>query len=785
MAPSSVGGKDDAVRASTRTRSLSLKARAEADGEDQAAIAAAVRKCQNLRSASKAKQGAQVVGRKTPAKPTPIAPPEGNTTLEASAQSLFGEGSDPGKAQVQEAYYKWYTFKLAQNAMREAVAKAKMLRMERYSVASVVRAAAADVLSQAPKPARTPTPKRPARKVVVESSGAEGDSTLEPLVEAWLKASNTKELKAGLVKAQIVSQEDLACYTPGSLQKAIESAGGTALPHLCIRLMKCAKAERDPSAELDGTAGSRHASADVSRMIQELSAGAAGGAAAVPAPSRPEIEGLECVGALFERIGAETSTSELVSQFVEILECKTSSDPELAAEMLEGALQQMGLDPQLLVPPKAGAKAARMQLIAIRGGQAPSTDTSGNSNPTKESGESELEGGQAMQMVDLLAQSIGKTPADGIAAMKEETGHLRLARVAVNSAARETLARLSSDDVLRSEERLAKELTAAQSVHPSLRELLHHSNLNKLPTGGVAAGGVVASAAAIRVVAAQAQKVQAMGPRALATGITDMCPPGLVASGGVPGMVTAVWFQQVGNASSSSSTSFKIQSLIKEGTQTPSLQGKKLSDASSMKMLLSGVPALAVAQMASNPADTSAQRVAARVTSLAGFRPEKVQHGTQLVIAPFLEKLESMQLRFETGCGELPTFQAAWDEVLATPVVKKYIEMYEEAHIVGDEPSSALQQRVESMEKQLKTALEEVKRTRQRQPNQPATVAAVAGAGDALSAKVAELMGRKDITDAEWSALSREEREAVKQARKAAKKAGKGAPDPVENGEEE
>ena len=179
-------------------------------------------------------------------------------------------------------------------------------------------------------------------------------------------------------------------------------------------------------------------------------------------------------------------------------------------------------------------------------------------------------------------------------------------------------------------------------------------------------------------------------------------------------MVTAVWFQQVGNASSSSSTSFKIQSLIKEGTQTPSLQGKKLSDASSMKMLLSGVPALAVAQMASNPADTSAQRVAARVTSLAGFRPERVQHGTQLVIAPFLEKLESMQLRFETGCGELPTFQAAWDEVLATPVVKKYIEMYEEAHIVGDEPSSALQQRVESMEKQLKTALEEGRQIRRK-----------------------------------------------------------------------
>ena len=66
---------------------------------------------------------------------------------------------------MQEAYYKWYTFTSAQNAMREAVQKAKMLRMERYSVASIVRAAAADVLSQAPKPVRTPTPKRPARKV--------------------------------------------------------------------------------------------------------------------------------------------------------------------------------------------------------------------------------------------------------------------------------------------------------------------------------------------------------------------------------------------------------------------------------------------------------------------------------------------------------------------------------------------------------------------------------------------------------------------------------------------
>ena len=64
--------------------------------------------------------------------------------------------------------------------------------------------------------------------MAVESSasGAEGDSTLEPLVEAWLKASNTKELKAGLVKAQTVSQEDLACYTCTRLAAKGHRVGG-------------------------------------------------------------------------------------------------------------------------------------------------------------------------------------------------------------------------------------------------------------------------------------------------------------------------------------------------------------------------------------------------------------------------------------------------------------------------------------------------------------------------------------------------------------------------------
>ena len=46
---------------------------------------------QNLRAATKAKQGAHVVGKKMSATPTPVAPPEGATILEASAHFLFGD----------------------------------------------------------------------------------------------------------------------------------------------------------------------------------------------------------------------------------------------------------------------------------------------------------------------------------------------------------------------------------------------------------------------------------------------------------------------------------------------------------------------------------------------------------------------------------------------------------------------------------------------------------------------------------------------------------------------
>ena len=70
-----------------------------------------------------------MVGSKTSAKPTPVASPEGDTTLEASVHPLFGDHSGPGKAQLQESYYKLYTFMAAQNAMREAIERSKKSRI--------------------------------------------------------------------------------------------------------------------------------------------------------------------------------------------------------------------------------------------------------------------------------------------------------------------------------------------------------------------------------------------------------------------------------------------------------------------------------------------------------------------------------------------------------------------------------------------------------------------------------------------------------------------------------
>ena len=84
-------------------------------------------------------------------------------------------------------------------------------------------------------------------------------------------------------------------------------------------------------------------------------------------------------------------------------------------------------------------------------------------------------------MMDMLGHALGKTPADGKAAMHEEMAHTLLARVAADGGARQALSRMVSDDVLRSEERLASQLTTAMSAHASLNELLHQSNLSKQP----------------------------------------------------------------------------------------------------------------------------------------------------------------------------------------------------------------------------------------------------------------------------------------------------------------
>ena len=113
-----------------------------------------------------------MVGKKTSAKSTPIALPEGATTLKASAHLLCGEESGPGKARLQESYYKWYTFISERAALQEAIEQSKENRKVRYAVALAPTEAAVDVPSPALKLVRTPTSTRGARRVVAESSGA-------------------------------------------------------------------------------------------------------------------------------------------------------------------------------------------------------------------------------------------------------------------------------------------------------------------------------------------------------------------------------------------------------------------------------------------------------------------------------------------------------------------------------------------------------------------------------------------------------------------------------------
>jgi hypothetical protein len=660
----------------------------------------------------------------------------------------------------------------------------------------------------------TPGSKRSVRRaapiVVVEPAEAIRKATSAIMREreafgSLLEDSQATSLADGLKAAEINTASDVACYTATQLKHTLEEVGCGARIHVCERLVKAAKSKPSPAAvdtpgaHMDGTAGSRHASAETGSLFAELMGSGVsvnyGGGEGQSMPHslnmgvasaalksgleygqsssgaglqglRSELIGLVRAQSLFSRVEPSVETNELVRQGIEILECKSSDSDEMAAELFEAALARRGLEPEQLRPDGATARDARSHLMALCEGKRPASNVAGLTNASCDE-----EPSDGAQMFEMLAQTMGKTPVDGKAAMREEVGQMRMARVAADTGARVALAHLASDAVLRSEERLARELPDAMGVHSTLNELLHQSGLNKLPSGALKVNGVMVGVTAMRAVAAQAQKVQAMAFKALATIIAPMCPPSLVVNGNVASMLESVWFQQLGGVGTAgSSSTFKLQSLITEGTSGPKLQGKKMSQDASNRMLLCGMPALASAQMVSNPKDKTAQQVAARLTSLAGYIPTKVQHGTQLIIAPFLVRIERMHQLFEMGCGELPTFQAAWDEVCETPVVKKYIEVFNEVDLAGEEVPAAMQQRLEAMEKQLKVAVESADKARQEvrsikqrgaEPIKPKPAG-----GEQVSEKAMQ-MARTPLSDAKWEALSGAEKWEVKQARKA------------------
>ena len=61
-------------------------------------------------------------------------------------------------------------------------------------------------------------------------------------------------------------------------------------------------------------------------------------------------------------------------QGIEILGCKTSADDELAAELFENALAQLGFEPEQMRTSVSGARAARSHLLALQGGLKPALD---------------------------------------------------------------------------------------------------------------------------------------------------------------------------------------------------------------------------------------------------------------------------------------------------------------------------------------------------------------------------------------------------------------------------
>ena len=771
LAGKAAGGKDEASRSSSR---IAHKAQVEKDKQDAEDLVASKEAAEELEQQLAAKKAEALAQLESGAKAAGAeeetvqeAPDKQRTEMEGLCQAL----RNPDLRKKLEALAKWSKeasrLSLLTRDASEAASRLLNAEARKLYEARVERErSAAEAASPKPaqrKPRRAATPKRAGRKGVAEEEPPESPASGE--IAVLLAECDASSMEEGMAKAQLRRRLDVACYTPNQLKQMLAEVGCTAYLHVCTHVVRAAKGTGSPPA-LDGTSGSRFLSTDIEEMIGHLDGeekpASAGG-------SRAELEGLPCSQALFSSVEPSVRVGELVRQGIELIGCKGSEDPEMAAELFEHALVQLGLQPEQLRPAAAGARAARSHLLAIRGGSLPSSGAGGNTEAPS-NGVSSSDKGETSEMMDMLGQCLGKTPPDGKAAMHEETAHIRMARVAADGGARETLALLATDSVLRSEGQLAQQLTRAQMAHSTLKELLHQSNLNKMPTGAIRVRGVLIGVADMRVVASQAQKVQAMAYKALAPRIQTMCPPSLVANGAVSAMLESVWFQQLGGAASTSS--FKLQSLVKDGMSVPSLQGKKLSPEASMRMLISGMPAIAAAQGVSNPDDTTAQQVAARLTTLAGYNPQRVQHGTQMIIAPFLGQLERLQQTFEQGNGDLPTFQDAWEVVCATPAVKKYIENYDEADITGDESPGMMQQRMEAMEKQLKAALEATAKAQRdvsglKQRGQVTEPKPDGKPTTKPGAKLATLTAKSSLSDDEWAALSKEEKRELKQARKA------------------
>ena len=623
--------------------------------------------------------------------------------------------------------------------------------------------------------------RRPASELRPRASKARMGTPQKPMLDvqpdlaAALASLGLEHMAEALHKARVVTLASVKLYTPSQLRAELETVGLSGQPlHLFVQLCKhqqLAEPEFDPldASQLGaGTVESEHASAGFKQLIGSL----AGSVTAAPSHMHDELDGLPLVAAWLSQTHPSTGlVSQLVEQALRILGVSVdgSLETDLAAELLDSELEQRGLSAPALTPPSEGARGARTHMLRLKSASMqPSSFRSGSMQERPLGTERELERSSTAELVSSLGESLSQPPADGQEAMAQSATRNRLLSLAGDKKATAALQQMASHEVLNDAPRLASLLREYQSQHTVLAELLHQSKVIKFPTGDTLQRSEVSSQQ-LRQYAMQLQQVQHRAVAAIADAVRSWAPPALQLSGKLAALVRSVWFQMLVDGVNGSQKIGLKQVL--NGSSSSALPSLGISEQLSSGLLLQLLPTIAAIQGYSNPADVDAQQTMARLGWLAGHDAARLRTGVDRILLPFLSQMATAQGEFEAGCRSLPTFSSIWEKTQLLLPVKRFIDRAEDADCGDDDVNSsqAIERRFLKMEERCKAA--EAK--------------AANAQAEAVKAKTRSQAPGKTITptvqptqttqvgmlpQAEWEALSAEEKHTFSETRKAARK---------------